>query len=178
MQIHAELLSQTYCLLPSTLQQPLWHSHLVQGKERERLGAGGTKTGLKLTVGFIWLAMHYFWVTTVTLCMFAIAAVSFTHLVNQGAAQLVARGKIHVIIRVMGNAESRCLSSFYPPDATYPNGRITKFNLRPGIGRGRANLQCRRNSPSCGYIFFSIKNKKKKSLSYKKYRTALAIGLI
>lgn len=48
---------------------------------------------------------------------------SFLYLLNQGAAQLAARGEVHVITKVMGSAESICSSSLYPPDAAYPNSR-------------------------------------------------------
>lgn len=59
-----------------------------------------------------------------TLFTLVIVVVLYLCLLNQGAAQLAAGGEIHVITKVMGNAESTCSPSSYPPGTAYPNSRF------------------------------------------------------
>ena len=40
----------------------------------------------------------------------------------------MAGGEIHVIVRAIENAHRGGCSSFYPPGAPHPNGRLTKIN--------------------------------------------------
>lgn len=40
----------------------------------------------------------------------------------------MAGGEIHVIVRAIENVHRGGCSSFYPPGAPHPNGRLTKIN--------------------------------------------------